>query len=311
MLCYFSWLFLLLATNAGPGHVLEEALHFRGAAREAVGPELVPWVLDELDKGDQQAPRVGPVHDEPLQEDSGDLLLHDLHRRLCEEEEEDAAEVVGVAVGVPQLVRHGVQKDVPALRVQVQDELLEHLHRNGLPLVDGVHADVEDERVDQGHVVLGARAQGLDLRQEELLGELRQKVRGLPHAQVRVQRDLQAHQGSVEVHDDPWGLRNLGQEVHLEVWSEGVGQPHVPREGAEHQVPHLDAARRDDVAELEVVLAKELREVVEQHQQHPERSLVDQPYGLGELGAPQVGLQELQERDQQLLVVRPPVLPSR
>ena len=43
---------------------------------------ITPWVLDELNEGDQQTPRVRPVHDQALDEDAGDLLLHALARRL-------------------------------------------------------------------------------------------------------------------------------------------------------------------------------------------------------------------------------------
>ena len=33
-----------------------------------MSPELEGGVLDELDEGDEEAPGVGPVHDQPLQE---------------------------------------------------------------------------------------------------------------------------------------------------------------------------------------------------------------------------------------------------
>ena len=57
------------------------------------------------------------------------------------------------------------------------------------------------------------------------------------------------------------------RSAHLEVRCEGVRQPHVPGEGAEDEVAHLNARRGDGVAEPVVVLAEELGEVVEQHQQ--------------------------------------------
>lgn len=41
--------------HAGAGHTLEQALDVRRAARELVCPEVVAWVLDELDEGDEQA----------------------------------------------------------------------------------------------------------------------------------------------------------------------------------------------------------------------------------------------------------------
>ena len=42
---------------------------------------------------------------------------------------------------------------------------------------------------------------------------------------------------------------------------------------AKHAGPHLDARDGDNVAEAEVELAQELWEVVQQHQQHPQRTL--------------------------------------
>lgn len=63
---------------------------------------------------------------------------------------------------------------------------------------------------------------------------------------------------------------------YLEVWSEGVRQTHIPRKGAEDEVPHLDAAGRDDVAEAEVVIAQELGKVVQQDQKDAESALVEQ-----------------------------------
>jgi hypothetical protein len=84
-----------------------------------------------------------------------------------------------------------------------------------------------------------------------------------------------------------------------------TGQSHVAREGGEDEIPHLDARGRDDVAEAEVVVAQELGEVVEQHQQHPQRALVQQPDGLVQLHVHQVRLQELEQLHEQLLEHRP------
>ena len=70
-------LLLLLARlrrhHAGPGDGLEELLDLWGAGDELVLPELEGGVLDELDEGDEEAPRVRTVHDQTLQEDPRDL----------------------------------------------------------------------------------------------------------------------------------------------------------------------------------------------------------------------------------------------
>jgi len=60
--------------------------------------------------------------------------------------------------------------------------------------------------------------------------------------------------------------RLLRESMYLEVWREGVGEPHVARECTEDEVPHLDAVGRNHVTEGEVVVTEELREVVEQYQ---------------------------------------------
>lgn len=52
----------------------------------------------------------------------GDLLLHHLGLGLEEEGQQHDGEVVGVRVGVAELVGHGVQKEVAALRVRLRDE---------------------------------------------------------------------------------------------------------------------------------------------------------------------------------------------
>ncbi len=69
-------------------------------------------------------------------------------------------------------------------------------------------------------------------------------------------------------------MRDLWQDINLEVRGERVGQPHVPWERAENQVPHLNAVERDDIAERVEIVAQELREVVEEDQQHPQCPLV-------------------------------------
>ena len=49
-------------------------------------------------------------------------------------------------------------------------------------------------------------------------------------------------------------LTRSAWQPYLEVWREGVWEPHVPRKGTEDEVSHLDAVRRDDVTETEVVI---------------------------------------------------------
>ena len=63
-------------------------------------------------------------------------------------------------------------------------------------------------------------------------------------------------------------MNNFEGACHLEVWCEWVGQSHVTWEGNENEVSHLDAVRRDDIAERKMVVTEKLWEVVKQHKQH-------------------------------------------
>ena len=65
------------------------------------------------------------------------------------------------------------------------------------------------------------------------------------------------------VGDNPGRVRDLRQQIHLQVGRERVREPHVPRVRRQDQVTHLDTVRRYDVAEGVVVVTEELREVVE------------------------------------------------
>lgn len=141
-----------------------------------MAPEIVTWVLDKFDKGDQESPRVWPVHNEPLEQDSGYLFLDLLCLAFCEQVQQNTAEVVSVAVGIAQLIGNRVQEHIAAyiyrsatatlipctirltFRVQFCQEMLIDFHRRTLvdrnsPRYTRV-ADVEDERVHQRHIVL-------------------------------------------------------------------------------------------------------------------------------------------------------------
>ena len=113
----------------------------------------------------------------------------------------------------------------------------------------------------------------------------------------------------------------------LEVWSEGVREPHVAGESRENEVPHLDAVGRNDVTEAVVVVTEELREVVQQDQKDPQRTAVQPAVhtsvvgvtntagspvnGFGQLRIPQEGREELEQGCEQLSVHRPPLLLRR
>lgn len=85
---------------------------------EGQAEESIASVLEQLLKGNDQTPWMRAVDNEPLKENTDDLLAHVrvlLLRVVDAEEPQDGeAEVVCVRVGIPQLVRHRTQEIVPA-----------------------------------------------------------------------------------------------------------------------------------------------------------------------------------------------------
>ena len=75
-------------------------------------PEVVGRVLDEFNERYEQAPWMGSVHYQPLQENSSDLLLNCLSVSLGKEREKGTAEVVSMAVRVAKLVSNGIQEEI-------------------------------------------------------------------------------------------------------------------------------------------------------------------------------------------------------
>ena len=107
---------LFISFSPKPRHLINSIL-FK-MAQKLVGFFLTPWMR--------------PVDDEPLEEDSGDLLLDGLLVGLGEQEEKGAGKVLGVGVGVPQLVGDGVEEEVASLRLQVHSQVLEYVHVRGV-----------------------------------------------------------------------------------------------------------------------------------------------------------------------------------
>lgn len=69
--------------------------------------KAVGWVGEELREGEEDSPGVGSGNDDALEEDSDDLLAHDLVQRLAKGREEEGRKPVRVRVRVAQLVRRG------------------------------------------------------------------------------------------------------------------------------------------------------------------------------------------------------------
>lgn len=95
---------------------------------ELMVPELERRILDKLDEGNEQSPRMRAVDNQPLEKHPRDLLLNGFRVGLGEEIQQRAAEVVRVAVGVPQLVGDGVQEQIASFCVEINGQILEDVH---------------------------------------------------------------------------------------------------------------------------------------------------------------------------------------
>mmetsp|Transcript_25110 Transcript_25110/g.82321 ORF Transcript_25110/g.82321 Transcript_25110/m.82321 type:complete len:315 (-) Transcript_25110:2287-3231(-) len=280
-------------------------------------PEGVPRIFYKLDECDEESPGVRAVHDEALEEHSCDLFLHDFLRSFGEELEKDAGKVVRVVVREAELVGDGVEKEVAPLGVQLEGEALINVHARrrgrlafGAVCMYGLNSHHKDERIDERHVVARPRLERFRLRKQQAQTQIRTKVGRLPRLEVLQHFSVErlAAERSVRIGSDARALRNLRQEIHLQIWCEGVGQAHVARKGAENQVAHLDARWRDCVAEVEMVVAEKLGKVVQQHQQHTQYALVQKPDRFVQLCVAEVRFHESHDRGEQSLQQRPSLL---
>ncbi|CAN8024690.1 unnamed protein product [Ixodes persulcatus] len=237
----------------------------------------------------------------------GNLLLDGLSVGFSKKVEQGTTEVVSVTVRVAKLVGYCIQEQVAPCGTKataVNSQVLEDVHvgrvRDGahagsqalaLDVSNGLGAHIEHKSIHQGNIVVHARLRG----SLEVAPQLRQECHGTPSLDVGVQiLPLRLdHRGEVGEH--PGRLGDLGQHLHLEVGRERVWQAHVAGEGTQDQVAHLDAVGRDQVAETIVVVAQELRKIVQQHQQHPQRALREELNGLLEVHVAQEWRQKLEQ----------------
>mmetsp|Transcript_8574 Transcript_8574/g.22973 ORF Transcript_8574/g.22973 Transcript_8574/m.22973 type:complete len:294 (-) Transcript_8574:5821-6702(-) len=271
-------------------------------------PEVVAWVLDEFDEGDEQTPGVGAVHNEALQQHARDLLTRSLRLAVHEQRQQHAREEVGVGVGEAQLVGNGVQHQVARLAVCLVQQVRVDVHCWAVEWDGrGVHhsSHVQHEAVDQVHVVVCAGGGNLVGGEGDALHQVLHEAARLACAQVAIHLALDVVRQQAIWVGQARGHADLRQQVHLEVGRERVRQAHIAWEGRQDEVAHLHAGGRDVVAQGEVVLTQELREVVQQDQQQAQRACVHGAHGGAEVGHAQVGLHEAQQRQQQALIQRP------
>jgi len=214
-----------------------------------------------------------------------------------------------MAVGVAQLVSHSVNEQIPSLAVEINDQALEDIavgavgsmgqvivrgrESLGPERLDAVRAHVDDERVHQLDVVVGAGVRrGLQVRPE-----VAEEGNGRAGLDVRVQvvLELVRYVVDVGVGDLGRGGVDVGDHVDLEVGRERVGQLHAAREGAEDEIAQLDAVGGDDVAELVVAVAEELGEVVQEDEEETQCALVEEHDRLSELDVAEEGRLEAEQ----------------
>jgi hypothetical protein len=50
-----------------------------------MGPKAVPWILDELNEGDEKTPGMRSIYNQSLQQHPCDLLLYNFLRKCMQE----------------------------------------------------------------------------------------------------------------------------------------------------------------------------------------------------------------------------------
>lgn len=102
------------------------------------------------------------VGNQPLKQDTSDLLLEILVSRLGEEKQNHTRIEMSVVVRESQLIDDGVEKMVTRVRIECLTESLEDIHGTALSqlqlrslhLLDRLHSYVQDQRVDERSVEL-------------------------------------------------------------------------------------------------------------------------------------------------------------
>lgn len=212
-----------------------------------------------------------PVDNKAFKKNPRDLFLNDFLVRFGKEVEQNTAKVVGMAIGVAQLVCNGAEEVVAPLGVEVDNQLLEDvheravrdgagtLHRLALQLLDSADSDVEHQRVDDGEAESASAERRIDNSRVgcQALSQAEQEGDGstVPEVVVNVRFQVVRHQRRTVLGENRWRLIDFRQQVHLEVGREGVRQTHVPGERAQNKIAQLNAWQRNHIRQAKVVAA--------------------------------------------------------
>lgn len=81
-------------------------------------PKAVVWVLDQLNKRDEQTPRMWSIDNQTLQQHTGNLLLCNILFAFHKQIQQDTAKVMCMTIRIAQLVRNGTQEQITTLQVE-------------------------------------------------------------------------------------------------------------------------------------------------------------------------------------------------
>jgi len=122
----------LFLDHTGSGNRFEKFLDLWSAVDEFVVPKLEDRILYQLNKRNQQTPRVRSIDNQPLQQHPRDLLLNGLSIGFGKQAQQYTAKVMCVTVGIAELIGDGVNEQVTTLRIQVDGQTLENVHIRGM-----------------------------------------------------------------------------------------------------------------------------------------------------------------------------------
>ena len=106
----------------------DSLFNFWGTVYKFMVPEFKCWIFNQLNEGNKKTPRMWPIYNQPFQKNPCDLFLNSFSVGLCKKVQHGAAEVVSVAIWVPQLICNCMQEEIPTFSVQIHSQVLEDVH---------------------------------------------------------------------------------------------------------------------------------------------------------------------------------------
>lgn len=111
---------------------------------------------------------------------------------------------------------------------------------------------------------------------------------------IEVSAKITSLQPRGEIRKDRRYRSHFGNRIKFDITKVRVGEGQGGGEGAKDDVAKLDAARRDHIAEAEVILAEELGKVVEKYKKQSQRPAIKVAGRLLQFGRLEEGREELE-----------------